>query len=228
MPSKPLTDSTIRSRVDDVLTAELKRARTLEQGQSRMYRPDGQPLYSPDEMADQTRALEDAVAADFDQVHGEVRGLAYTEIREGEAELETLDAQDRNPLALLDADGAARAASLRSFVESDVNIYSVPELRPQVQAAIATSDRPMMVTLQRALLGRAREVDGTQQLALIAMADELLDKLRLPETAEKRKLAQQRVDQGRKLLAGVHEVTRPLHVAQERAKLVASGEYAPL
>jgi hypothetical protein len=225
---KPLSDSTIRSRVDDVQTAERKRASSLEQGQAKLHRPDGQPVYSPAEMAAQVRALEDAVAADFDEVHGSVRELAYTEIREGEAELEVLDAQDRNPLAQLDPTEAGRAASLRPFVESDVNVYTAVELRPQVQAAIATADRPMMVVWHRALLGRAREVDGVQRDALVVMADELLGKLRHPEALEQRKLAQQRIDQGRKLLAGVREVTQPLQVAQARSRLVASGDYAPL
>lgn len=226
--AKPLSDTTIRARVDDVQTAERNRARSLEQGQAKLHRPDGQPRYSQAEMADQVRALEDAVAADFDEVHGSVRELAYTEIREGEQEIEVLDAQDRNPLAQLDPTETGRAASLRPFAESDVNVYSAAELRPQVQAAIATADRPMMVVWHRALLGRAREVDGVQRDALVAMADELLRKLRRPEVAEHRKLARQRIDQGRKLLAGVREVTQPLAVAQERARLVASRAYERL
>src|SRR5450631_4038453 len=87
-------------------------AAALESGKARLFRDDGEPVYSPQEHNSRLGDL----LAQYDTSVGAVIGLQETDALNAET---TLTAVQRDPVLALDTTDAARAGALQPFMRED-------------------------------------------------------------------------------------------------------------
>lgn len=208
----------------EIHRAAIDRAKTrFETERGKLYRPDGAPVYGPDEHAERMTSL----FADFDRVADETRQGAQQRMEAAKQERQTLGA---DPFYRLTTEQLQRAAALAPFIQQDCERLRFDELAERLTAAVVSDDpvarqlylrysrqrRETAVTPQRD--GSARTPNGADYQAFGEALRQLEDATKDPTIETKRAEIEQRIQTDQALIIHANRARAELDGTMERAR----------
>jgi hypothetical protein len=220
-----LTDSDIERATSTMRSAQESYQREIESRRADLFRRDGTPVYTPQEMQEREKAIREAAAATRNAVlerHGQ---QADDAIAEAERVITMLDGAD--PLASLGAEDAARAGVRRAFIEEDARLPT-HQLERRIAAVAAAGDKVDALLFSRYLRLRLESTQpgSYDRQALNALLEQLNPLTADPDAAKKRAAAEALKERGRRLRKATWETTREEQVQAEMQRMRASGAFS--
>lgn len=201
--------------------AKVDRARAqFEAAKDRLYRPDGQPVYGPEEHQER---LDSLLEQHFNAVARPIHDAAAAEEERAKA---AVVASERDPIFTAKAEDAAKAGSLLPFLSS----APIDQLAAQAKAAIAAGDRAAQLAIHHVLKskydalseefrrngGRADSRSASEAVPINEALDSLNAVLKDPKADERRSQSQQAIKATRELQMYVNRTYTELSGALDR------------
>ncbi len=178
-----------------------------------LVRPDGSPMFTPQEQAERERAMLEGAGVAYDAATSRYGALADAERATAEAALTTLDGED-GWSRLTEAERAA-ASTRQPFIAEDAATLTAPELARRARAAIAAKDKASGYLWLRGLERRPRTTpaDGAELGTVLA---ELRALLGLDGQAERRRTIERKIEATKSLKGRVDTARRRVDGRHER------------
>lgn len=213
---KDLTDADIERAQSAMQRAHETYTGEIDREERKLFSGAGMPLFEPAEMQQRQQSIRAAAAATRGAVLERYETEANEIIDEAERQMVLLDA---DPLALLGAEDATRAAARQLFAREDAELPTY-QLAPRVDAIVAAGDKIEGLLLSRYLRRRLdSEPAGPQRQGINALVEKLRPLVDDPDRAKKRAAADALKERGRKLRFAVWGVTRAEKVEQEKERM---------
>jgi len=215
-PASQRIDNELREHFGSEVTAldrvAERAAATIAAERKKLTRPDGSPVFMPQEHAERDTAILQAATAQYDAVAEGVAEEAGRARTEAERQLAALEA---DPFERLSEADQARANLRRAFIAEDCQTLRPDQLLSKAKAALAAQDRALSYLYGRYLARRLEAEPGRASVELLAVARELAEAVADPkarETAERlrrkvnsSKVLDGRIDLARRRIDGRHD-----------------------
>ena len=192
----------------------------------KLHRPDGSPVWGPEEHKERLNAL----VAEFDAAARPIHDDAEQDEAAGRVAFEALAGAD--PIDALTPDELARANGLRPFVAEECAESPVHQLLPRMRAALASKDTVTLILWQRYTGRRWDQVSAAGSTAGPGMSEfrTLLDQLQAaiadPQADAKREAAIRRVATARAVQQRVNRVRGQLDGSDAAAQAAMRRQIA--